>query len=286
MNIKYIKLIFVTLLFTIFACKNSETDTEKIELVKVYDKILYYDEIKDLIPEGTTKEDSAIKISNYIDLWVKKQLMIKKAELYLPDEQQDIEKKIEDYRSSLLIYKYKQKFIEQKMDTIISEKDIEEYYLTHNLEFKLKTNAIKGVYIKIPKSDAEINRVKYLLRSNSDNDSIQLHNYCIENATNYDDFNDNWMSFTEVLKRIPTNIVDLSGFLKSKKLLNIEDEAYTYLLKIKEYRLVGDIAPLKFVEDDIRSILLNKRKLKLINELEQNVYQNALDQGNLEFFYQ
>jgi len=284
---KPINTLIIICFFAFFIqCEQPKIDEDKTLLVKVYDKFLYYEDLEGLIPEGSTKEDSSVKVSNYVDLWVKKQLMMKKAELYLTDSEKDVERQIEDYRSSLMIYRYKQKFIEQKLDSVISFEDIKDYFNVNKQEFPLKENAFAGIYVKLLKSVPDINRLRYLLRSRVEGDSVLLRSFCLENAIKYDDFNGGFVALSQVTRELPNSILDPAQFLRTNSIVEMEDEEYMYFLKIKQYRLVGEIAPLKFVEDDIRSILLNKRKLLLIDELEQNVYQNAILQGNLEFFHQ
>ncbi len=283
-NLNWIVIPVVLLL--VYGCGSQRSDKEKTPLVKVYDKYLYYEDIEALIPQDGTKEDSAVKVSNFIDIWVKKQLMLKKAELYLSNNQKDVEQQIEDYRASLLIYKYKQKFIEQKLDTVIPPNEIEAYYLQHGTELKLTTHVFKGVYVKILKSVPDLNRLRYWLRSNTAQDSAQMIEFCRTNATKFDNFNGNWMQFTDVFKEFPVPAMDNAEFLKNRTFYEAENERFIYFLKIKDYRLAGAPAPLMFIENDIKNIILNKRKTLLINELEVNIYQTALDKGNLEFIKQ
>ena len=157
-------ILICTLLVTMLSasCHNDQQIMSRIPVVKVYDKYLYQDDIEALVPEGTTPQDSALKVKSYVDVWVRKQLMVKKAELYLTDEQKDVERQLEDYRASLLIYKYKDKYLLENFDTTVTPREVEEYYRQHFDDFKLQRNAVKAFFVKIPLESNEIQHLKML----------------------------------------------------------------------------------------------------------------------------
>lgn len=279
-NTKIVIFLFIAVAF--FSCYKKKSGEKPV--ARVYDKVLYESDLREVVGNEINKQDSALKASNFIDLWVKKQLMIAKAELYLSEEQKDVEKQLEDYRNSLLMYKYKQKFIEQKLDTVIKNNEIDEYYLAHSLEFKLNNNAIKGLVVKVLKGNSEVSKIRNLIKSENQVDSAELYDYCKNNATKLDDFRNRWVYFKDVINQLDFTVENQADFLKTKKNIETEDADFYYFVKIEEYKLTGDIAPLDFMKNDIKNILLNKRKQLLINELEQNIYQNAVNEGNIEFF--
>ena len=201
------KILFFVL-FLIAGCNSSDNEIEKIPLAKVHDTYLYDVDIKGLFTSNISKEDSIIIAKNFISEWVKKQLLLKKAELNLNKENSDIEKQIEDYRSSLLIFKYKQELINQKLDTVVTEQEIEEYYNEYSANFVLNHNIVKAVFLKISKEAPEIDKVKRWYKSNDPENLSRLEDYCYQYATKFDDFNNEWIPFNNLLIEIPTNIDD------------------------------------------------------------------------------
>jgi hypothetical protein len=281
-NMNEIIIIILLALFS-FSCSRTVTKEGGQPIVRVYDKFLYLDELKRIIPSGSSKSDSSSKASNYIDMWIKKQLLIKKAEQTLSEDQKDVDKQLEEYRTSLLIYKLKQKFIEQELDTVVNIKEMEDYYNTHIAEFKLTNNIVNALYIKILKSAPELNQVRYWSRSKNSGDSVQLSNYCKKNATKFDYFNNDWVNLNTLLREVPYQVIDQKEFLLSRINIDVQDSLYSYLLNIKSFKLKGEVTPLLFMKENIKSIILNKRKIMLIDELEKGIYQNALTQDKLEF---
>jgi hypothetical protein len=272
-------LLFV--IFSFIACSEELPDNNRIPLAKVFDKYLYLDDFAGIIPPGTSPEDSVVIIRNNIDLWVKKQLILNKAEINLKTDEKEIEKKIEDYRASLLIYEYKQEFLKQKLDTVVENKDIVLYYNSNPESFQLSTPAIRATVITVAKKIDDGQTLNRLFFS-AKYDSTKIIDFCKRTNSKYNNFNYEWLLFSNLSTFIPIDIDNPEILLKSDTKFQYQDPENYYYLKINKYRLRGELQPLQFVSDQIKSIILNKRKVALIEELEQNIYQNALEYKNFE----
>ena len=121
-------------------------------------------------------------------------------------------------------------------------------------------------------------------RSSNEADQKQLEDYCYQYAAKFDNFNNNWIYFSEILKAVPVDVNNPENYLRYRKTIETEDGSFTYLVNIKDYKLIGEVAPLEFVSDNIRSIMLNKRKIQLIQKLESNIYNDALNRGNFNIY--
>jgi len=282
-NLFYILIIF---LITLAACGGSDKFSNKTPVVKVGDNYLYMEEILEVFPDKISSNDSTVKVNNYIDLWVKKQLMLMSAEKNLSDEYDDIQIKVEDYKNSLLIYKYTQKIIEQKLDTNIENQEIETYYKQNITDFVLTKNAIKGIYVKILKSDKQLSNVISWCKSSNPKDSMKLAEYCVRKANKYDDFKGKWIYLNSIISDFSLEIENQKTFLQRQNFVETEDETYYYILKIKKYLLINEQSPLIFAKDNIKTIILNKRERLLIDELENNIYEKALSDGKIEYLNQ
>ena len=269
-------LVIIGLLF-IAACKPVPKEDQKEPLAKVYDKYLYKSDVKSLFTNNMSKDDSIVIVRNYINDWIKKQLLLNKAELNLSEEIKDIEKEIEDYRSSLLIFKYKQELIKQKLDTLVTDEEIEEYYNEYSGNFVLNHNIVKVLYLKISKEAPEIEKVRWWYKSNSAENKSRLEDYCYQYATKFDNFNDEWIPFNNILMEVPIKIDDQERFLRVQRYIETEDDLFHYFVKINEYSLKSTVQPLEYAKLKIKSIILNKRKFTFLEELENTVYNDALN---------
>lgn len=270
-------LIVVVFVLLSSACKKKETGSEDVILAQVHNKQLYQSDLKGLFNPNISNEDSIIIAKNYINDWITKQLMLEKAEMYLTDESKDIEKQIEDYRSSLLIFKYKQELINQKLDTVVTDAEIENYYNEYSANFILNYNIVKALVLKISKEAPEIEKVRWWYKSSSPENKSRLEDYCYQYATKFDNFDDKWIPFNNLLLEIPMNTDDQERFLKYNKYIETEDDLFYYFVKINDYKLKSSVQPLEYAKLKIKSILLNKRKFAFIDELENTVYNEALN---------
>ena len=272
----------VFLLLFSLACEEGNKDERKTPIARVLDNYLYKEDIADIIPNGLSAEDSINRVKNYIDMWVKKQAMMKTAELNLLEEEKDVSKELEDYRMTLLISRYKQLFLEQNLDTIITEKQIEDYYNAHPEVFKIYQPAVIALYIKILRTVPNIDVIRNNYQSSRERDIQELSDFCEGTATRHDNFNNEWIYFKDLILDIPIRIDDQQSFLKLNKYIEVYDSTYYYFVNIKNYRLKNATAPIKFVKQQIQVGILNDRKEKLNRDLENNIYNNLLDNNDIE----
>lgn len=277
---KSFKILFVVTLIVFNACTKLNDNNEQKKLARVYDKYLYASDIDFLIGENVTPEDSAVIIANYINNWIKEQLLLEKAEEYLPDEKKDIKKQIENYRTSLLIFKYRQMLIDQKLDTIVKDEEIQKHYEENRENYVLHNNIVKVLYLKFSKESPDINDVKKWYKSDDDESKQKLDEYCYKYANKYDDFNDDWVKFSDLRKQIPLQISNAGNYLKYRKYIEVEDSIFYYFVRIKDYKLKGTVQPLEYSRLKIKSIILNKRRFKYFDDLENHIYNSALDRND------
>ncbi len=102
-----------------------------------------------LIPPGTASADSISLIKNYISSWVEQQLFLDQAEKKLTNAEMDFSKQIEDFKNSLSIYAFEKKILNEKLDTTVTDKQIEEYYSNHQDNFELRSNIVKVNFVKL-----------------------------------------------------------------------------------------------------------------------------------------
>ncbi|MBO4244721.1 MAG: hypothetical protein J5882_06685 [Bacteroidales bacterium] len=280
------RIIILTLLTSLLAvsCHNEIPTGSRVPVVKVYDKYLYQDDIAALVPEGTTPQDSALKVRSYVEVWVRKQLMIKKAELYLTDEQKDVERQLEDYRASLLIYKYQDKYLSENFDTTVTPKEVEAYYQQHHDDFKLQKNAVKAFFVKIPIESSEIQRLRYLLDFRSEKDSIALMDFCRDNSLTYDNFGCDWISFADASANLPETVDDSDDRIKSRRTITQADQQFMYLLKIRDFLPAGSLEPFEMAQPRVQNVVLNSKMARRLNQLEEELYENAIGNGTIEYY--
>lgn len=265
--------------------KVNNADVDRQPAAKANDSYLYKDELVGIVAPGTPPEDSARLVEAYINTWIRKQLLIQEASRKIDINEAQVERKILDYKYSIIAYEYQTYYIKQHLDTAVSSDEIEKYYQGNIDNFILKQNIVQGTFIKIPKNAPRTGKIKELIFSTREKDENELKSYCLSFSVAYHISGSNWVVFDELVKNSPlAEIPNKIQFLKSNPYFETSDDNYLYFLKIGQYRISDNVSPLEFVKDDIRNIILNKRKVELAKKLEDEVYETALDQREFEIY--
>ena len=168
-------LILLALAAVLPACKSVSSFVHDGEVVaKAGKHKLYAAELEDFIPGGISAEDSTRLAAQYIDKWATDMLFMDMAETELSKGEKDVSREIESYRRSLLKYRYEQKYVNQRLDTAVTEADIEKYYQDHPDHFKLVRPIVKARYARISGDSPNLSAVRKNLLSEGPDDDDQI----------------------------------------------------------------------------------------------------------------
>ncbi|WP_227626009.1 hypothetical protein [Geofilum rubicundum] len=264
-------------------CKPTEENPMSEPIVTVDNVSLTLGELRRSMPDNLAPQDSVAMAEDYISRWVRTKLMLRQAEINLSAEEKDVEKLLEDYRTSLLVHLYQQKILEQKHSPLVTSREIEEYYLQMKDNFNLQESIIQGVFIKVPKNAPNQDQLRRWYRSTDAEDLINLEAYSFQYARNYEQFIENWVPFSRINSYLPEPILNEERFLRWSRHHETSDDDFNYYLAIHEYELPGDTAPVKYVEERLKAILLNKKRIEFIQQLGQDLYEEALREKIVNF---
>jgi len=271
----------VALAIALAACSSDISDEP---VASVGEKVLYKSKVEEILPKGISREDSISMSQNYIDKWVKQELLIQKADENLSDEQKDLRNEIEEYRNSLIIYKYKNELIRQRMDTVVTDQQIEEFYNSNPANFNLNNSIVKATFVMIPGDLADPDLVKSLIADTSPEGIDELRDYCGQYAKKVNISADEWISFQVLEKNFPEKVDDPETFLTRNKLYEMNDSNYYYIVSIHDFKLSNDLAPIEFVRENIKNLILNQRKIKFLKEIEENIYTEGVRQKKFRIY--
>jgi len=271
----------ILILLFITGCNKPEEDDKDI-VARVGDELLKKSDINTLLLENKiAAEDSAILIKTFVKNWIINQVLSQKAEKNLNEiDMNKIEKMVNDYRTTLFVQQYKQRYINQKLDTSVSNQELISYYQTFNFDFHVKTTIVKALMVTMPAKTNKYYKIKNLLAGNLDKNFQEIETISSKEKFKINDFNHQWMNF-EPLKN-EFNIQD--DYLKTKQVFSKKDSAdgSLSLLRIIDFKLTGDTIPFQVIKDNIKKIILHKRKQDIIYKLEHNAYEDVLD--NKDYF--
>jgi hypothetical protein len=258
-----------------YLAKNATDDTI---LAKTSSAVLTKQQVDKLIPDNLKGADSVQFVQNYVDKWIHNRLMLERAIANIDaDGYASIENMVNDYRTALLVYKYQQLYIEQNLDTLIPDSQIADHYDKYGNNFLLDSCAVKAIFVQIPNTSPDANKIRNLVRNNRPDDLTKLEEYCYKEAVSFDAGTD-WRYLHNVVRQMPNgSIADPKAAAKNGRFVEAHDSIYNYYLIVKEFRDVNEQAPLVFAKEKIREILLNHRKSDLIRNLEIKIYVDAVN---------
>lgn len=270
-------LLIIPLLLILSGCKTRENQPERRALAKVGETSLYYDQVPRLIQPGTSKADSTAIIQNYINNWARKELLFLKAQDNLaPENKNEIEKQLAETRANLVIYQYQRQMMLEKMDTTITEEELEAYYAANEKSFTLSSDIVKALFIKVPVDVPALDKIRSWSRSSDQKDLQQLETTCYQFAEKFDDFNEEWVTMDKLSVELPQEINNQDQYLKYNTSYETRDSASVYLISFRDYRLRYSLAPFDYVRNDIKSIILNNRRFEFLQSLENGIYNEGL----------
>ncbi|WP_298313136.1 peptidyl-prolyl cis-trans isomerase [uncultured Aquimarina sp.] len=280
---RYLSIILLFLLFV--SCGNINRQANREVVARVNETYLYKDDIKNLVPDGTAKEDSINIINNYINIWATRQLFIDQSKRNLNEKElQEFDKLVEDYKSTLYINAYKDAVINKSINMEITEEDMSSYY-SENLEnFNLNEELVKLRYLHLPPDYNNIVATQTRFNRFKEEDEEDLLTKKLEFVTF--SFGDSiWVQFDQVLNKIPVlKTQDRNKVLKKGKYVQLRDSLGVYMIKIEEVLKKNETAPLTYIKPTIRQIILNKRKRELIKKLEKDITKDAIKNKQFEIY--
>lgn len=258
---------------------------DTIVLARVKDKVLTWDEMKlrgFVAPNDSV--DSVAAVTRYVTRWVKNQLLLSRAEFNLPDKKKQFDFQIEDYRRDLIIYAYQQAYLSENLDTNITAEEIQQFYQENNSQFRLKENIFRVEYAVFPIDAPKISELRPLFFSSNTQDRERFLNAALQLSSKFSVEDTTWMSVSDLARDFPIVLENQNDFRAGKRKMRFSDEQNVYFFNILEYKLKETDAPMAYVESTIRSILLNKRKLEVLDNLEHKIFKDGLSKNAAEIF--
>lgn len=271
---------YILLILILSSCFFNDRSDDTL-LARVGDSKLYYYELS--IPDNLLPSDSMAFIQQYIYNWAQEELILQKAELNINTKNLNLEKRLEDYRRSLLIHAYEQKLIQQELDTVVSLEEMTDYHNLHKEDYILSKKIAQILFLQLSNLAPELDAIKNQVLYADSIDLIAIEEYAHLYSKRYYYNNSEWLDWSDVINVLPNThyLQDLS--LKNNT-IQIDDSLDVYLIRLIDLKDVNEIAPLEFVQEEIKSILLNQRKLKTIDYIQSKLLEDAKQSQQFEIY--
>lgn len=278
-------LILLGLVSILFSCEFLRKTQEETPIARVNDSYLYYEDIEDLIAEGVSKEDSTLIVQNYITEWATQHLLVDGALINLNEDKQRVFNKLVDqYKNDLYSKAYLEALVKQNLETNVSSDEAKNYYESHKDVFKLNEELIKFRYIHVDASIINLKDIRERFKRYAQNDKFELDSISIQ-FKSYSLNDSIWVKMSQVINKIPSVTSENKELLlKKSNFIELKDSLGVYLMQVNDVLLRNDTAPLEYVKPTIDQIVINKRKLELIKELEKDITKDAIKNKEFEIF--
>ncbi|WP_067145906.1 peptidylprolyl isomerase [Pseudotamlana agarivorans] len=260
--------------------------SEEIDAVaRVNTSYLYHDDISGLVPADASEADSILIVHNFINRWATQQLLVDGAMVNLSQEKQDaFNKLVVQYKNDLYTKAYVEALVKRSIDTLVTIDEANSYYEENKEVFKLNEELIKFRYIHVDENIINYNDINERFQRYSEKDkkvldsiSIQFKSYSLNDSI--------WIKLSQVVNKIPAvNSENKDELLKKSNFIQLKDSLGVYLMQINDFLLRNNTAPLEYVKPTIDQIVINKRKLELIKELEKDITKDAIKNKQFEIY--
>lgn len=281
-----IKSVFLIFIISLSACGPNRMDGEDVVLARVEDNYLSYSDVGDYIAPGTKSGDSIKLVQSFVNAWVRNEILVQHAANNLPDSLKNFDKQLEEYRNSLLLFQFKKLYVSQQLDIVVTNEQIEDYYQQHLADFQLKESIVQFSFVQMDENSPQLEMARDIFKNLGDTATkkLEVENFCLEYGIDYYTDDEKWIRFNDLLVKIPITTYNKSVFLKNNRFVELKDKPNVFFLYIKGFKVAEELSPLEFELEKIRKIILNKRKLILIENMESALFERAFQKKNFEIY--
>jgi hypothetical protein len=278
---KYFVVILAAII--IIGCNPNTSVNDKV-VAEVGSKKLILSEVASVIPNNLESEDSVVMAEDYIRKWIRQELVLQKAEENLSSELKNVTRELEEYRKSLIIFRYKNELMAQRMDTVVSDSEIKDYYTKNSENFRLAKPIVKAVFLKVPADFANPSMLKELTSDTSAPGINEIRDYSLQYAKSFGIYSDQWIDLDAVMQNLPVTVENPEQFLQTNRFVEHTDSSYYYLVAIQDYMLRNEQAPVEYVANNIKSLILNRRKIAFLREVEDNIFREGRNKNSFKIY--
>jgi len=286
LNTKHTFVFLMMLFLGIGACKPLDESIDKNDLLlaQAFNKSLYLSELAGMVPENSSTEDSTLIVNAYIEKWVRKNLLMHEAEKNVPHDL-NIDELVRDYRASLIRHNYEKLLVELQLDSTITTAELNTYYEQNKDQYLLKNMILRCYLIKVPRDIEDLSTLQQLWKSNKKEDYKTLVDFCRNNATVYMLDDSLWYDLPDVAFHLPKGFLTASSAVSNKG-YNTMDNEFRYFLRIFETTPANEYPSLAYIEGQATKVILHKRKIKLLEEKKEEMYERELRRNNVKIYTQ
>lgn len=245
---------------------------------------LYRSELNRLIPKGVSYEDSVRLARQYINTWALDEVFLNIAEEQLSKAEKDVTRELEDYRRSLLKYRYEQLYVNERLDTAVSDEMVEEYFALHGEKFVLQRPVVKARYLRIASDSPSLAKIRKKMSSEEVQDLVDADSLAYSSALKFLTWGNEWIDISTLAREFMTDHASVMSMMRGGWVESTDTTGTTSLAYISEIIREGNIAPIEYCSPAIKDMIISARKQTLITTLEQDLLNDARENGKFKIY--
>lgn len=265
----------------LLACQPKVNHEGREPLAEVNGTFLYAADVQRAVPQNLPPDDSCRLADDFIRNWAEDELLYQQAERNVRSTAR-IEEMVQAYRRALITQSYQQQLVAQYLSDDVTEDEERQFYDANKSLFVLKEPAIRGIFIKVPRTAPDLADLRKWYRNNDDASLEKIEKYCFRNAVIYEYFYDRWLLLSDLDGKLKANIGDLKGSLQERKDFESSDNEFCYLLHVEAYEPEGNPQPFELARTEIAEMLGNYRQVELIRQVKKDLYDHGMATGRVK----
>ena len=279
---KAVSFLFVVI---VVSCSYFKEDAKPQALARVNDSYLYEEDIRNLVPPGTSKEDSIAIVKSYIDRWASQKLLYDAAEVNLSgDKQEEFNQLVNQYKTDLYTKAYIEELVKRSVDTAVSNEELKAYYDSNKDNFRTTGMLVKLKYIHMPKEHPKFASIREKFLSGRKKDIKALSDIAIKFKSYA--FNDTtWVDMSQVYRKLPFITPDnRDKYISANISYQYPDSTDVYLVKVSKVLDRNQVSPFEYIRPTLEQLIINNRKLELIKKIEKDITDDAIKNKDYEIY--
>ena len=269
----------------IISCESIVKNTQDRLIARAENHYLYLSDIKEKLNLSKSKEDSIAMVRGFINNWARKKLLYEKSLINLPTNKiAQINSMVDDYKSSLYRNTYREFILKSLMDSVLSKKLIYDFYYDNKNNFRLKEPLYRIRIIGFPLDNVDRREITGRFRRFESKDiyyldslSFQFSSYFLADTI--------WLNKFDVFEKVSfLNNENVDYYLKKQNYFEVKDSLDLYLFKVVQMLDQNQIAPLPYIENTIKNIVFNKKKIGFLKEFDKDILRDAIKTKKFETY--
>ena len=274
----------IILILLIISCE-LENNSKEDPIARVNDNFLFFSDIQESLDENMSQNDSMLAVNSAINNWASKKLLYEKAIFNLSNSKQnELDLLVNSYESDLYISNYEKEWLKARVDTIVSNEQLQSYYNENKNKFRLRQDILLPRFIELPIENFNKTQIVRSFRRLNFQDKIYLDSISLQFKSSF--INDSvWLRPELFFNKFKIeNKIKYNRYLRKKSFFEIKDLESLYLVYISDILRKNDYAPMSYVKPTLVQILLNKRKLEMKKQLKTDILKQGIAENNFEIY--